>query len=316
MPDEELFRLAEKGQLRANLDAQVMRMMKDPKAIALVDNFAGQWLKLRMMDFVTPDAKTFPEFDDPLRQAMISETQMLFMEIMREDRSILDFIDADFTYLNERLAKHYGIEGVTGDEFRRVKLDSPERGGLLTHASVLTITSYPARTSPVQRGRWVLENLLDQAPPPPPPDVPALVEQGKLTGTLRQRMEKHREDPGCAACHEEMDAIGFGLENFNAIGAWRSSDGDSPIDSAGLLPNGRKFSGPAELKKIIKERQDDFCKALSQKMLTYAMGRGLEKTDKCYIEEIVGKTKEQGYKFSALVLQVVHSDPFQKRAAK
>ncbi len=316
MPDDELFALAQKGQLRANLDAQVKRMMKDPKSGSLVENFAGQWLKLRMMEYVTPDATTFPNFDEELRQAMITETQMLFSAIIQEDRSVLDFIDADFTFLNERLAKHYGISGVTGDEFRRVQLSSPERGGLLTQGSVLTITSYPARTSPVQRGKWVLENLLDQAPPPPPPDVPALKEQGELKGTLRQRMEQHRSNPACASCHEEMDAIGFGLENFDAIGAWRSTDGSAPIDPAGSLPNGQQFSGPAELKTIVKAHQDEFCKALTVKLLTYSLGRGLEKFDKCTVDEITTKMKQGGYKFSVLVNEIVRSDPFQKRAGK
>lgn len=315
MPDEELFGLAEKGQLRANLGAQVTRMMKDPKARSLVENFAGQWLKLRMMENVIPDASVFPEFDESLRRAMITETEMLFLAIIQEDRSILDFIDANFTFLNERLAKHYGISGVTGDEFRRVQLASAERGGLLTQASVLTITSYPARTSPVQRGKWVLENLLDQSPPPPPPDVPALKEQAEIKGTLRQRMEIHRSNPACASCHEEMDAIGFGLENFNAIGAWRTTDGDSTIDPSGSLP-GKPFKGPEQLKQIIKSHEEQFCKALTVKMLTYALGRGVEKFDKCTVDEIVGKMKQEGYKFSVLVNQIVLSDPFQKRAAK
>jgi hypothetical protein len=269
-----------------------------------------------MMNSVVPDSKTFPDFDDALRQAMITETQMFFMSIVHEDRSILDFIDADYTFLNERLAKHYGIEGVTGDEFRKVKLTSPVRGGLLTQASILTITSYPARTSPVQRGKWVLENLFDSSPPPPPPGVPALKDHGEIKGTLRQRMEQHRANPACATCHEQMDAIGFGLENFNAIGAWRTSDDDAPIDASGSLPGGQKFNGPAELKQLIKSRQDDFCKTLSSKLLTYALGRGLEKYDKCTIDEIAGKMKSDGYKFSVLVSEIVHSEPFQKRAAQ
>jgi hypothetical protein len=316
MPDDELFALAAKGQLRANLDAQVKRMLADPKSQALVDNFAGQWLKLRMMNTVAPDTKTFPDFDEALRQAMITETQMFFASIMHEDRSVLDFIDADYTFLNERLAKHYGIEGVTGDEFRKVQLKSPERGGLLTQASVLTITSYPGRTSPVQRGKWVLENLFDQSPPPPPPNVPPLQDQGQLKGTLRQRMEQHRANPACATCHEQMDAIGFGLENFNAIGAWRSTEDDARIDASGSLPGGQKFNGPAELKQLIKSRQDDFCKTLTGKLLTYALGRGLEKYDQCTVDEIDRKVKAEGYKFSVLVDEIVHSDPFQKRSAK
>lgn len=316
MPDEELFSLAQNGQLRANLGAQIQRMLKDPKSRALVDNFVGQWLKLRMMDFVTPDAKTFPEFDPALREAMIAETQMLFHSIMQEDRSMIDLIDADFTFLNERLAKHYGIDGVSGNEMRRVQVAATHRGGLLTQGSILTLTSYPGRTSPVQRGKWVLENLLDQAPPPPPPNIPPLQDQGQLKGTLRQRMEQHRSNPACANCHEQMDAIGFGLENFNAIGGWRDSDGDAPIDPTGELPGGMKFNGPAQLKQIIKARQDDFCRTITSKLLTYSLGRGLEKFDACIVDEISAKVKQDGYKFSVLVNEIVRSDPFQKRGSK
>ncbi|MES1167423.1 MAG: DUF1592 domain-containing protein, partial [Pseudomonadota bacterium] len=251
MPDDELFALAGRHQLRANLDAQVRRMLKDPKASALVQDFAGQWLQLRTMQAVAPDPKRFPDFDEALRSAMTRETELFFNAIVQEDRNVMDFIDADFTFVNERLARHYGLPGVTGDDFRRVTLPADKRGGILTQASVLTVTSLPNRTSPVLRGKWVLENLLDAAPPPPPPNVPALAEGDKaeLTGTIRQRMEQHRKDPKCAVCHEQMDGIGFALENFDAVGAWRTQDGGTEkIDARGTLPGGKSFNGPVELR--------------------------------------------------------------------
>jgi hypothetical protein len=320
MPDDELFALADKGQLRANLDAQVRRMLKDPKSAALVQNFAGQWLQLRAMQNVTPDTKRYPDFDESLREAMTKETQMFFTAIVQENRNVLDFIDADFTFVNERLAKHYGLTGVTGNEFRRVTFPKEDqRGGLLTQASILTITSYPGRTSPVQRGKWVLENLLDSAPPPPPPNVPALADDSKaeLTGTLRQRMEQHRANPTCAACHEQMDAIGFGLENFDAIGEWRTVDGNNDkIDSSGVLPGGKSFQGPAELREIIKSHSDEFGRCLASKMLTYALGRGLESYDRRTTEAVAAEMQANGNTFTALVEAIARSDAFQKRNGK
>jgi len=319
MPDDELFALAAKGQLRKNLDAQVHRMLKDPKSSALVENFAGQWLQLRSMQNVTPDAKRFPNFDESLRDAMTKETQLFFNAIVQEDRDVMDFVDADFTYVNERLAKHYGLTGVTGEEFRRVTLPKDQRGGILTQASVLTITSYPGRTSPVQRGKWVLENLLDAAPPPPPPNVPALAEGDKaeLTGTLRQRMEQHRKDPKCAACHERMDGIGFALENFDAIGEWRTTDiNNEKIDPAGTLPGGKTFSGPLELREIIKAQSDEFCRCVAGKMMTFALGRGLESYDRRTTDAIAAAMKQQGNKFSVMIEEIVRSDAFQKRNGK
>jgi hypothetical protein len=314
MPDDALFAAAEKNQLRANLDAQVDRMLKDPRARAIVDNFAGQWLKLRLVETATPDGKFFPAFDEPLREAMLTETRLFFLDILQNNKSVLDFIDADYTFLNERLAKHYGIPGVTGNEFRLVKLPSKDRGGLLTQASILTITSYPNRTSPVLRGKWVLENLFDQSPPPPPPNIPPLKDQGELTGTLRQRMEQHRLNPACATCHDQMDAIGFGLENFNAIGAYRTDDGGAPIDPAGTLEGGAKFSGPAELKQLIRARHDDFARTLASKLLTYSLGRGLEKFDRYAVDDLLANMKKSDYRFTTLIHDIVHSDPFQKRA--
>jgi hypothetical protein len=247
MPDDELFALAAQGRLRSELDAQVRRMLGDAKSAALVQNFAGQWLTLRKLDYVVPDPETFPGFDKELRAAMTRETELFFEAVLREDRSILDLLDADFSFVNERLAKHYGIAGVTGREFRRVSLP-PNRGGLLTQASILTLTSNPTRTSPVKRGKWVLEQILNSPPPPPPPDVPELPATKQLTGSLRKVMEEHRANALCASCHNRMDPIGFAFENYDAIGAWRDKDGGFSIDPSGALPDGQSFQGPGELK--------------------------------------------------------------------
>jgi hypothetical protein len=320
MPDDELFALAAKGQLHAQLDQQVARMLKDPKAQALVDNFAGQWLQLRQMDNVNPDAAKFPDFDPALREAMTKETKLFFTSIMQEDHSVLDFINANYTFVNERLAKFYGLPGITGDDFQRYTFppDSP-RGGLLTQASILTVTSYATRTSPVLRGKWVLENLLDSAPPPPPPNVPALAEGAKadLNGTLKQRMEEHRANPNCAVCHERMDAIGFSLENFDATGAWRTQDvNQTPIDASGQLPDGTTINGAKDLKKILLSQQQQFCQCLTKRMLTYALGRGTEPADQRTLANIVDSLQKNGDKFSALINAIVHSDAFQKQHGK
>ena len=315
MPDEELFQLADKGQLRQNLDAQVKRMLQSPKSRALVENFAGQWLQLRNLSSIMIDPKLFPRYDAFMRESMQRETEMYFEYILREDRSILEFLDSDYTFLNERLARHYGIEGVQGLEMRLVKLPDRRRGGILTHASILTVTSNPTRTSPVKRGKFILENILGTPPPPPPPDVPELDndKNAVLTGSLRQRMEKHRENPGCAVCHVKMDALGFGLENFDAIGAWRTKDGSFEIDPSGTLPDGTTFRNPAELRQALLKQSDQFRRCLAEKLLTYALGRGLEPTDNVFLREIVAQTKQGGDRFSALILAIVHSDPFQLR---
>ena len=245
---------------------------------------------------------------------MQKETELFFAAIVQENRSILDFLDADFTFVNEPLAKLYGIPGIKGNEFQRVKLTGNERGGVLTQASVLTITSNPTRTSPVKRGKWILENILGTPPPPPPPDVPVLAEGGAaLSGSLRQRMEQHRANPNCAVCHQRMDPLGFGFENFNAIGTWREKDGNFPIDPSGQLPGGESFQGPAELRQILKGRQQEFCRCLTEKMLTYAVGRGMQQTDRCSIDRIVEAVAKDGNRMQTLVMQVVKSDPFQKR---
>jgi PAS domain-containing protein len=319
MPDDELCALAEKKQLTANLEPQVRRMLKDSKAAALVDNFVMQWLQLQRLQTYTPDSKLFPQFNDGLRAAMLKETRLFFEELIREDRPILDIIDGRYTYVNRQLADLYGIKEGVGrkrGEFTRVDLlaDSP-RGGILTQASILTVTSNPTRTSPVKRGRWVLEQVLGTPPPPPPPDVPELKDDAKTvaTGSLRKRMEEHRKNPACANCHAKMDDMGFAFENFNAIGAFRAKDGEFPIDPAGVLPGGAKFKNPTELKAILKEKKELVARNLAEKLLTYAVGRGLEWYDRRAIDTIVAGTAKGEYKFSALVLEIVRSDPFRMR---
>ena len=320
MPDDELFRLARAKRLREPgvLEAQVKRMLQSPRSRALVDNFAGQWLQLRNLKGFTPDPARFPGFDEPLRSAMLQETELFFEHVVREDRSVLEFLDANYTFVNERLARHYGIPGVTGDRFRRVDLTGTPRGGILTHASILTVTSNPTRTSPVKRGKWILENILGTPPPPPPPGVQELKEDKEvvLSGTLRQRMEQHRADPGCASCHQRMDPLGFGFENFDAVGAWRDREGKHAIDPSGVLPGGQSFKGPAELRALLRKKEDAFARCLADKMLTYALGRGTERSDRCFIDAIARNLARHGYKFSGLVLEVVKSDPFQKRRGK
>lgn len=317
MPDDALFALAAKGRLNDPnvLTAQALRMLKDPKAYALVQNFGEQWLTLRRLNDVRPDTDRFPDFNENLRASMRTETLLFFQEIMRDDRSVLDFIDGKFTYLNEALAKHYGVQGVSGDKFTRVVLADANRGGVLTQASVLTVTSNPTRTSPVKRGKWVLEQMLGTPPPPPPPNVPQLPDDKRepLTGTLRQRMEQHRKNPACANCHAPMDPIGFGLENFDAVGAWRTRDGDMPVDASGTLPGGKNFNGPAELKAILRSKKDLFVRNLTEKLLTYALGRGLETYDRCHVDAIVKSVEKRDCRFSALVTAIVRSDPFRKR---
>jgi hypothetical protein len=316
-PDQELMSLAAQGKLQNSkmLQAQVKRMLKDPKAQALGQNFAGQWLQLRNLSQVRPDTARFPDWNDKLRLAMKTETEMFFNAIVNEDRSLLDFIDAKYTFLNEPLAKHYGIAGVTGDNFRRIALEGDQRGGLLTQASILTVTSNPTRTSPVKRGKWVLDNLLGTPPPPAPPNVPKLADDnhGPLVGTLRQRMEQHRKDPACASCHARMDPLGFGLENFDATGGWRVKDGDQTVDASGTLPGNVAFSGPAQLKTILKTKKTLFVHCLTEKMMTYALGRGIEHYDRCNIDAMVKSIAQNDYKFSALINAIVESDPFRKR---
>lgn len=316
MPDQELERAADHGILRNPdvLEQQVRRMLKDPKSHALVENFGGQWLELRKLESVKPDRQRFPEFEEYLRMSMREETELFFEDLIRQDRSILNFIDADYTFLNERLARFYRIPGVKGTDFRRVSLAGTERGGILTHASVLTVSSYATRTSPVLRGRWILENVLNAPPPPPPPGVPNLDESKvSSSASLRLQLEEHRKDVACASCHVRMDPLGFGLENFDAIGAWRTLDGKSPIDSTGTLPDGRSFKGPAELKTILKGDNQAFAECLAEKMLTYGLGRGLESYDRPAVRKIAKGVAAGDYRFSRLALEIVASLPFQQR---
>ncbi|MSU59216.1 MAG: DUF1592 domain-containing protein [Pedosphaera sp.] len=312
-PDDELLDLAKRGRLRKNLPAQVKRMLADARARALVENFAGQWLETRRLSTLQPDKKLFPDYDAALSAAMQRETEMFCESIVRENRSVLDFLSADYSFVNARLARHYGLAGVEGDEFRKVSLKGTPRRGVLTHASVLTLTSNPTRTSPVKRGKWVLENLLGTPPPPPPPDVPALDDKGrKLTGTLREQMVQHRENPACASCHARMDPIGFSLENFNAIGAWREKDGDGAVDASGTLVSGESFRGAAELSRLLAQnKRDNFLRCLSEKMLTFALGRGLEYYDRVATDRIVKQLKSGEARLGSLVLEVVNSAPFQ-----
>lgn len=317
LPDDELTDLAARGELenRDVLEQQVRRMLADPKSQALIDNFASQWLNLRSLDEVAPDPKLFPTFNNELRTDMRRETELFFESVMRDDRSILDFLDARFTFLNERLAEHYGIEGVSGNEFRQVSLETQPRAGVLTHSSILTITSNPTRTSPVKRGKWIMENILGTSPPPPPENVPELEVTAEATpnATLREQLELHREDPGCASCHRQMDALGFGFENFDAVGVWRERDGASPIDASATLPGDISFNGPVELVQILKGKKAQFSRSLVRKMLTYALGRGLQYYDKCAVDKITSALAENDYRFSTLVIEIVNSEPFQMR---
>jgi cytochrome c5 len=317
MPDDELMRLADRGLLRqpAVLSAQVRRMLKDPKSRALVENFGGQWLELRKLESVKPDRHRFPEFDEYLRQSMRRETEMFIETIVREDRSILDFIDARYSFLNERMAEFYKVPGVKGPEFRKVLLtNNTQRSGILTQASVLTVSSYTTRTSPVLRGKWILENILNAPPPPPPPGVPNL-DEAKIgsSATLRQQLEEHRNNATCASCHARMDPLGFGLENFDAIGAWRTQDGKFPVDTSGRLPDGRSFQGPLELKAILRADCEAFAECLTEKLLTYGLGRGLERYDRPVVKRIARSVALNNYRFSSLVLEIAKSMPFQKR---
>ncbi len=316
MPDEELLSLGEAGKLHtpAVLDAQVKRMLADERSSAISDNFAGQWLELRNLDVVKPDPQKFPEFTPDLREAMKTETRMFFDAILRENRPLADFLDARYTFLNEKLAKFYGISDVKGPEFRKVELATDQRGGILTQASVLTVSSYPTRTSVVIRGKYILNNIMGSPPPPPPPDVPALDESAVGTAaSLRQQMEKHRSDPVCASCHNKTDPLGFGLENYDGIGKWRTMDGKFPVDSTGSLPNGKSFSTPAEMRTVLKSQLPEFARCMTEKMLTYSMGRGLGPYDRRTIDEITRHWGEAGYPFQSLIFEVVHSYPFQSR---
>jgi len=319
-PDEELLQAAARGELATEegRQQQVRRMLVDEKSSALIRNFAGQWLQLRNLDRVTPDPEMFPEFNDALANDMRVETELFFESLMRENRSILDFLDARYTFLNKRLAEHYGIEGVEGPEFRKVVVDGNRRGGILSQASVLTVASYPTRTSPVLRGLWVLENILNVPPPPAPPDVPELdEEQVGISGSLRQQLEQHRANPACAVCHDRIDPLGFGLENYDPIGRWRDMDGKFAVDSSGELPGGATFDSPGKLKEILRNTQgDDFVLAVIEKMTTYALGRGVEPSDTPVIEKIKANMAANEYRFTSLVEGIVESVAFRQRSGE
>ncbi|MGK0185909.1 MAG: hypothetical protein ACI9R3_001692 [Verrucomicrobiales bacterium] len=317
IPDEALLDAAIAGDLTKpdGLARQVRRMLADGRSSSLVENFAEQWLYLRNLESVTPDGRLFPDFDDNLRQAMRRETELLFENVLREDRSVVDLISSDFTYLNERLAKHYGIPHVYGDRYRRVTLEPDSgRGGILRHSSILTVTSYATRTSPVLRGHWVLENLLGTPPPPPPADVPALDDNPiDATFPVRQRLAAHRENPACASCHNVMDPIGFAFENFDALGRWRTHEAGVPVDSRGSLPNGTTFDDISGLERGLLEQPKLFVRTLVEKLLTFALGRGVESSDAPAVRRIVRASQEDEFKFSAIILQLVSSDPFTMR---
>jgi cytochrome c553 len=323
MPDQALFDLAKQDKLTdpAVVRTEVARMLKDPKSRALIDSFASQWLQLRKMETIAPDVKLFPEFTPEIRKAMYDESMSYLEAIMREDRSVLELIDSDYTYLNDKLAKLYGIPGVVGNQFRKVQLTDRNRGGLLGQGAVLAITSMPGRTSPVKRGKWVLEEILGDPPPPPPPNVESLEKQADTADvsklSLRQRMDRHRTDPVCSSCHKVMDAIGFGMENFDALGRWRDKDATGlALDTAGKLPNGASFRNPVELKRIFMEAKDKFAANMAGKMLTYALGRGTEHYDETTIERIVETMGKNDYRFSVLVAEVATSYPFLNRRTR
>ncbi len=317
IPDNELLAVAEAGRLGQPdvLEAQVRRMLADERSTVLMSSFGGQWLHLRRMRTVTPEVNAFPGFDDNLRDALVRETQLFLEDQFRDDRSVVDLLTADYTFVNERLARHYGIEGVYGSRFRRVTWTDEKRRGLLGHGSILTVTSLATRTSPVVRGKWVLENILGTPPPPPPPDVPELpdrVESG-VVQSMRTRMEAHRANPVCASCHSRMDPLGFALEHFDAVGKWRDTEAQTPIDASGVLPDGTTFDGLPALRGVLFERRDEFVATVTDKLLTYALGRGIEYFDRPAIRAIVREAERDDYRWSSLILALVRSQPFQMR---
>ena len=318
LPDDKLLVLAEDGRLSdpAVLEQQVRRMLADDRATALVENFAGQWLHFRNIEGVYPDPLAFPHFDENLREAYQMETQLFIESLLQEDQSVLDLLRANYTFVNERLAEHYDIPNIYGNRFRKVTFAEGERAGLLSHGSVMTVTSYPNRTSPVLRGKWVLENLLGAPPPEPPPNVPTLAEENEDGEPLsmRQAMVQHRENPACAVCHAPMDPIGFSLENFDAVGAWRgTSEAGTPIDATGTLPDGAAFEGPTGLRDLLLDRPDDFVGTVTEKLMGYALGRGLEYYDAPTVRKIVREAAGEDYRWSTIILGIVKSTAFQMR---
>jgi hypothetical protein len=292
-------------------------MLADPRAEALVRNFAGQWLFLRNLQSHAPDNLAFPDFDHNLRQAFRRETELLFETVLRDDLSLLELLNANFTFVNERLARHYGIPNVYGSRFRRVTLIDENRRGLLGHGSVLTVTSYPNRTSPVLRGKWILENVLGTPPPPPPPDVPALTDNGEndQAQTVRERLEAHRRNPVCASCHRVMDPLGFSLENFDAVGQWRTLEEGGSVDASGQLADGTKVNGPVSLRQALVRRPEQFVGTVTEKLLIYALGRGLESYDMPLVRSIARESAGSDYRFSSILMGIVRSAPFQMKRA-
>lgn len=320
LPDAPLRDSAVQGRLRdpAVLEGHVRRMLADPRSDSLIDNFSAQWLHLRNLASVRPDMRIFPDFDDNLRQAFRRETELLLEDVMRQDRSVLDLLRSKHTFVNERLAKHYGIPRVYGSRFRRVDLPPDSvRGGLLRHGSILTVTSYATRTSPVIRGKWILENILGMPPPPPPADVPELKDttiSGKLS--VRERLAEHRANPACASCHNPMDPLGFALENYDAVGRWRTADGGEPIDPSGELADGTHVAGVSDLEQALLDRPELFASALAEKLLTFALGRGVERHDAPAVRKIVSGAREDNFRFSSLILGIASSTPFQMRRSR
>jgi hypothetical protein len=320
IPDDELLDAAVRGDLDkpAGLERQVTRMLADPRSENLVTNFASQWLHLRNLDAITPDMRLFPDFDDNLRQAFRQETELLVDSVIRENRSVLDLLRANYTFVNERLAKHYGIPNIYGSRFRRVTFgEDAQRGGLLRQGSILLVTSYTTRTSPVIRGKWILDNVLGVPPPPPPANVPPLddVKTVKRNAPIRQRLAEHRKNPTCAGCHRLTDPVGFALENYDAVGRWRELDGGEPIDASGTLYDGTDFRGVAGLQKAILNHPELFVNTLSEKLLTFAIGRGVAYYDAAALRKIVRESKAQDYRFSSIVMGIVNSTPFRMRKA-
>jgi hypothetical protein len=321
IPDDELLDLASRGKLRDArvFEQQVRRMLADPRArAALVGNFFSQWLQVRNVWLITPDAnRKFPWFDDNLRTAFVKEAELFLESQLQEDRSMLGLLTADYTFVNEQLARHYGIPGVYGSHFRRVKLADENRWGLLGKASVLSVTSYPHRTSPTIRGKWLLENILAAPVPPPPPSVNTNLEEKTIkASSVREMLEQHRANPACASCHARMDPLGFSLENFDALGQWRTKDGEAPIDASGVLLNGTKVDGPAALRTALVQQKDQFVKAVTEKLLMYGVGRQMEYHDAPAIRSIMRAAAVDDYRWSSTILAIVKSTPFQFRRSR
>jgi hypothetical protein len=317
-PGEQLLGLAEAGKLTdpVVLEQQVRRMLADSRSKALVDNFVDEWLNLRNMKIVAPDAATFPQFDEDLRSGLTREMNLFLDDNLRQDHSVVNLLNANYTFVNERVARHYGIPNIYGSRFRRVELTDESRWGLLGQGRDPMVTAYPGRTSPMERGKWVLENILGTPPPPPPPNVPPLPEgRGTQVLTMRQRMEQHRAAPACASCHTRMDPIGFALENYDAIGRWRTMEGGKPIDTSGVLPNGAKFQGPAQLRQILLKNPGQFLQTFNEKLLAYALGRRVEYYDEPAIRAIFRDAASKDYRWSAFIVGIVNSMPFQMRPA-